>query len=464
MSDNWNATTTDLIAAARAQFPRALEELRTLVSYPSLAFDGSDLQPGLDCAAAVAQMVRDAGATNVEVRDIGGKLPLVWAEVPGPADAPTVLLYAHYDIQPAPVAEQGWETDPFQMTLKSDGRWYGRGAADDKNGIVSHLAALRALGLREDGTAPLNIKICFEGEEEWVSALDPYVAANPEMFAADIYLVSDDGGMEVGKPTICTAMRGTVALTVTVRTIKQALHSGLFGGAAPDAMIAFLLMMGSCYGEGGATVIPGLEGVEYQGVNYPADMLREQAGLLSGVEFAGAGSLSSRLWSHPSLSVIGLDKMPAVLGASNIVIPEVTAELSLRFQPGFTGREALDALEAHLKAHVPFNAHLEIVETHESSPFSFEPSERFLAVAHEAFEAAFECPLEIKASGGSIPLMTELQKVAPAADFLVFGSADAQASKIHGGNESVDPAELERTTIAEALFLQKLAQGQESQR
>jgi len=458
-TDNWNADPADLIEAVRAQSPRTIKELRTLVGYPSLAFDGYDQKPGIDCAEEVQRMLQDAGVKNAEVRDIGGKLPLVWAEIPGPAGAPTVLLYAHYDIQPAPVAEQGWETDPFQMTQKADGRWYGRGAADDKNGIVSHLAALRTLGLREDGTAPLTIKICFEGEEEWVSALDPYVATNPEMFKADIYLVSDDGGMEVGKPTIGTAMRGTVALTVTVRTIKQALHSGLFGGATPDALVAFLLMMSSCYGENGSTQIPGLEGAEYPGIDYPADLLREQASLLEGVDFAGVGSLSSRLWSHPSLSVIGLDKMPSIQGSSNIVIPEVSAALSLRFQPGFTGRQALDALEAHLKAHVPFGAQLEIVETHESSPFSFAPSECFLTAARHAFELAFGHPLQIKASGGSIPLMTELQKIAPDADFLIFGSADAQFSKIHGGNESVDPAELERTTVAETLFLQKLAQG-----
>lgn len=457
--DNWNTDTTELIAQVKAQTPHALVDLRELVSYPSLAFDGYDPQPGRDCAEAVARLVREAGVSQAEVRDIGGKLPLVWAEVPGPAGAPTVLLYAHYDIQPAPVDEQGWTTDPFALTLKDDGRWYGRGSADDKNGIVSHLAALKALGLREDGTAPLTIKICFEGEEEWISALDDYVVTHPEMFAADVYLVSDSGGMEVGEPSIETSMRGTVALTVTVRTIKQALHSGLFGGATPDAMVAFLLMMSSCYGENGATVIPGLEGAEYPDVDYPAELLREQAGLLEGVDFAGVGKLSSRLWSYPSLSVIGLDKLPSIQGSSNIVIPEVSAALSLRFQPGFTGREALDALEAHLKANLPFGAQLTIDETHESSPFSFEPSERFLEAARGAFEAAFGVPLQIKASGGSIPLMTELQKIAPAADFLVYGSADAQSSKIHGGNESVDPAELERVTVAEALFLQALAQG-----
>ena len=458
-TDNWNAEAAELIAAAQAQAPRALEDLRALVRYPSLAFDGYDQQPGRECAELVARMVREAGVAAVEVRDIGGKLPLVWAEVPGPAGAPTALLYAHYDIQPAPIEEQGWETDPFTMTLKSDGRWYGRGAADDKNGIVGHLAALRTLGLREDGTAPLNLKICFEGEEEWVSALDPYVAAHPEMFAADVYLVSDSGGMVVGEPSIETSMRGTVALTVTVRTIKQALHSGLFGGATPDAMVAFLLMMASCYGENGATMIPELEGADYPGIDYPPELLRAQAGLLEGVDFAGIGNHSSRLWSRPSLSVIGLDKLPSIQGSSNVVIPEVSAALSLRFQPGLTGRAALDALETHLKAHVPFGAQLEIVETHVSSPFSFDPSERFLAAAHEAFAAAFGKPLQIKASGGSIPLMTELQKIAPEADFLIYGSADAQSSKIHGGNESIDPAELERTITAETLFLQKLAEG-----
>ena len=444
----------DLASAVKAQSPRMIEELRALVSYPSLAFEGYDLQPGLDCADAVLRLTREAGVENARLIDIGGRLPLVWGEIPGPVGAPTVLLYAHYDIQPAPVEEQGWTTDPFTMTQKDDGRWYGRGAADDKSGIVQHLAAVRALG-----TVPLNIKVCFEGEEEYVSALDAYVGQHAEMFSADCYLIADAGGMVVGEPGIETSMRGAVACTVTVRTIKQALHSGLFGGATPDAMVAFLLMMASCYGENGATTIPGLEGTDYPGIDYPPELLREQAGLLEGVDFAGTGSLSSRLWSHPSLSVIGLDKLPSVQGSSNIVIPEVTAQLSMRVQPGVTARAALDALAKHLRANVPFGAQLEIVETHEANAFSFQPSEAFLASAHSAFETAFGHPLQIMASGGSIPLLCELQKLAPEADFLVFGASDAEASKIHGGNESVDPDELERVTVAEALFLQGLARS-----
>ena len=457
--DNWNVDTAALSAAAQAQAPRAIEDLRTLVSYPSLAFDGYDLQPGRDCAATVVGQLHEAGVANAATIDIGGRLPLVWGTVPGPAGAPTVLLYSHYDIQPAPVEEQGWETDPYTMTQKADGRWYGRGAADDKSGVVGHIAALRALGLRADGTAPLTIKICFEGEEEWNSTLDSYIAPHAEMFTADAYLIADGGGIVVGEPTIERAMRGTVAVTATLRTIKQALHSGLFGGAVPDAMVAFMLMMSSCYGENGATTIPGLDGADYPGVDYPADLLREQAGLLDGVEFAGIGNLPSRLWSRPSLSVIGLDGLPSIQDSSNIIIPEVSARLSLRYQPGITAREALDALEAHLEAHVPFGAQLEIAEIQAADPFSFEPSETFLAAANEAFEVAFGSPLQLKASGGSIPMLTELQKVAPQADFLVYGAEDAQASKIHGGNESVDPGELKRIIVTETLFLQKLARG-----
>ncbi|MCL2324856.1 MAG: M20/M25/M40 family metallo-hydrolase, partial [Actinomycetia bacterium] len=417
-----------LIAAARAQSPRALEELRELVSYPSIAFAGFDLQPGLDCAEVVARMMRESGVADVEVRDIGGRLPLVLGRIPGPDGAPKVLLYAHYDVQPAPAEAQFWKTDPFTLTEGANGRLYGRGAADDKSGIVGHLAALRALG-----ELPLDITVCIEGEEEYLSALDAYVGQHAELFAADYYLIADAGGMCIGEPTIETSMRGTVAIAVTVSTIEQALHSGLFGGATPDAMVAFMLMMASCYGVNGATEIDGLEGAEYPGLDYPAELLREQAGLLDGVDFAGVGSLSSRLWSRPSLSVIGMDLLPSTRSAPNIVIPQVRAFLSLRVQPGVTGRAALDALAKHLRAHVPFAAQLEIEEIHETNAFSFEPSEHFLEVAHEAFAAAFGRPLQLKASGGSIPLMTELQKLNPAADFLVFGASDAEASKIHGG-------------------------------
>ncbi len=452
----WNAPTEDIVTAAQESMPQVISELKSLVSYPSLAFDGYDLKPGFACAEEAAGFLRAAGVSGVEIRDIGGRLPLVWAEIPGPVDAPTVLLYAHYDVQPAPVEEQGWHTDPFTPTLKEDGRLYGRGAADDKSGVAGHLATLRILGLDAEGRAPLNIKICFEGEEECDGSLEQYVAAQPELFAADVYIFSDGGNLTLGKPAIESAMRGSVAVDVHIRTIAQALHSGLFGGAAPDAFVTLSLMLKACYDEQGNTCIPGIEGFEYEGFEYPEDLLRRQIAPLEGVDFAGSGAYASRLWSRPSLTVIGLD-MPSIAESSNIIIPEVRARLSLRIPPKTDAHDALEALKKHLRTVVPFGAVLELTDVQEAEPFSFEPSERFLTCAEKAFAQAFGEPLEIAASGGSIPLLTELQKIAPQADFLTFGAEDVEFARIHGGNESVDIEELRKVIVTEVLFLQAFA-------
>jgi acetylornithine deacetylase/succinyl-diaminopimelate desuccinylase-like protein len=339
---------------------------------------------------------------------------------------------------------------------EKDGRLYGRGAADDKSGVVGHLASLRLLGLGEGGVAPLNIKICFEGEEECDGSLERYVALQPEMFAADVYLFADGGNLTLGQPCIESSMRGAVVVDAHIKTIAQALHSGLFGGAAPDAFIAFSRMLEACYDDEGMTHIPGVEGFEYSDFDYPEDLLRRQIAPLEGVEFAGAGSYASRMWSRPALSVIGLD-MPSIAESSNIIIPEVKARLSMRIPPKQNPQEAIEALKAHLRSVVPFNAQLELTNVQEAEAFYFEPSESFMACANEAFETAFGAALELGASGGSIPLLTEFQKMAPQADFLVFGAEDVEFARIHGGNESVEIEELRKAIVAETLFLQAYA-------
>ena len=186
--------------------------------------------------------------------------PCVFADLPGPEGSPTVLLYAHYDVQPAPKS-QGWSTEPFEPVTREDGRIYGRGAADDKSGLVIHYATLRLLG----PDRPCRIKLLVEGEEETISHLEDFVEANPERFAADAYVIADIGGQVVGRPGLTTALRGDVACTLTVRTLAYPVHSGLFGGAAPDAMTAMIRILDTLHDENGDTVIPGVDSSTWDG-------------------------------------------------------------------------------------------------------------------------------------------------------------------------------------------------------
>jgi acetylornithine deacetylase/succinyl-diaminopimelate desuccinylase-like protein len=538
---------TELKARVIADRARRHEQLARLVSFPSLAFPGFDPADSAACAEAVADMLREVGFPCVELVDVGGQNPLVWAELPAGrrADgtpAPTLLLYAHYDVQPAPREAQGWRTDPFTLTVGApqDGRLYGRGAADDKAGIVQHLSALRAFGL-VGGLSPLGIKVCFEGEEEYAESLADYIPRDPARFAADAYLVCDGGNLELGKPLLETQLRGVAEVTVRLRTLKGALHSGAFGGPAPDAYLALNRLVASCFDADGNTRIDGVSAGDYTGAaDYPESLFRRQIELAnpnpdpnpgSDADLPGTGSVASRLWTRPSLNVIGLD-MPSVHDSSNIIIPEVTARMSLRFPPGQEAAAVLDALTTHLREHTPWGAELTVLNAatmnaftakrvvspppaltggpsphpdsdssvdgdqgsapDDNDPGSTTPTGHMdndpgsapveddpgsttptcpaaddpdgtpnddgpiTTAARAALTAAFDYPCATAGSGGSIPLLHVLQRYQPDAEFLIFGPIDAELSRMHGGNESVDPDELEKCAVAEALLFNSL--------
>ena len=432
-------------------------DLATLVSYPSLAFEGFDHQPNLGCAQAVRQLLEPFGFDTLQLLDIGGPFPVVWAEHRSASNpsAPTVLLYAHYDVQPAPREEQGWLTDPWELTEKPDGRLYGRGAADDKGGIVQHLGALRTLaelGLLEN----LNLKICIEGDEEAGGPLADYVAANPERFAADLYVIADVGNMSVGEPVVVSQLRGSVKMVVRVSTLEGPLHSGMFGGAAPDAFIAASRLVTSLFDEDGTVAVEGLAAGEWSGAQYDTQLFRDQAGLLDGVQLIGSGSVADQLWARPSITVLASD-LPQLTGAANILIPSVTMEVGVRFPPGQTADEVAAAVTAHLHAHAPWGAHVEVLSTDGWAAFKAHDGTLLADAVRRALTDAFGHPASSIGAGGSIPLLSALQQVSPSATFATFGPEDQEAARVHGGNESEDRAELQRCIVAEALLLSRVS-------
>jgi acetylornithine deacetylase/succinyl-diaminopimelate desuccinylase-like protein len=444
----------DLRERTAAMMPQAIVDLSALTAIPSIAFPGYPPEPVLAAAEATAELFRGAGVPGVELLPVPGGYPAVHADVPGPDGAPKLLLYAHYDIQPAPM-EQGWTRDPFTPAIEN-GRLYGRGAADDKSGIMMHVAALRLFG----GKPPVGYRILIEGEEETGQGLGAFVDAHPELARCDAFVIDDGGNRIAGQPQLNVALRGIVTCTVTVRTLTKMAHSGGYGGAAPDALMALAVILQRLLDERGDVAIPGLLRDEWDGADIPEAEYRAAAGVLPGVELIGTGSLASRLWTHPSVTAIGLDA-PPVAGASNSLIPQVRAKISLRIAPGSDPDASLQALMDHIRKTAPWGVQLEIAPGETGKSFKAPAGGPIDAAARDALREVFGKSAASTASGGSIPLLGTLRALEPDAEFVVWGAQEGERSSVHGPNESQDLAELERMIVAEARFLELAGQAAE---
>lgn len=427
------------------------EDLAALVRIPSCAFPGFPPEPVLQTAQAVVDLLERYGVPGARLLDVPGGYPAVYAEIPAPPGKPTVLLYAHYDIQPAPMA-QGWDMEPFEPVIR-DGRMYGRGAADDKSGVMIIAAALRLFG----GEPPVGVKVLMEGEEETGSNLETLIAANPNLVRCDAFVINDGGNMKAGHPELTVALRGIAACDVTVRSLKGMAHSGAYGGAAPDALMALIRILDSLLDEHGDVAIPSLVRFEWEGAGIPEEDYRAAAGVLPGVGLIGAGTLATRLWARPSVTVIGLDATPTE-GASNSLIPEAKARVSLRTAPGSDPDEAVRLLMEHLHAAAPWGVEVVTAPVHTGDAFKGRTDGPVFAAAREAAAEAFDTEPKVTGSGGTIPLLTTLQRIAPDAEFVIWGPGD-ERSQVHAANESLDLIELERMIVAEALLLEKLGEA-----
>ncbi|QBD76981.1 dipeptidase [Ktedonosporobacter rubrisoli] len=418
--------------------------LERLASIPSVAFPGYPSEPVLEAARLTRDLLATVGLQDVRLLDLPGGYPAVYGHIPAPAGAPTILLYAHYDVQPA---GEGWSSDPFKPTLKN-GRLYGRGAADDKSGIVLHLAALHALRDK----LPVGIKVIIEGEEETgAGSLEAYVPQHPELFQADAIIVADSGNWKLGEPTLTTTLRGATALTIEVSTLKGQVHSGLFGGPTPDALMALILMLAKLLDENGDVAVPGLKASEWSGHKVDEGQLRSDAGILEGVELIGTGSISSRLWTKPSISVIGIDAS-TVKDARNALYDTARAKISLRVPPEQSPEEALELLKKYLLSIVPWKAHVEIKDEGPGEGFAAQTSGPAYKAASQALQSAFGKEVTYIGSGGSIPLINVFANTLPQAEIIIWGAEEPQTN-MHAADESVDLNELENMALTEALFL-----------
>lgn len=442
---------TDLIARVQKVLPGVRRDLEDLVRIESVWADPARRGEVQRSAEKVAALLGEAGFATVEIVSEGGA-PAVIARHPAPDGAPTVLLYAHHDVQPEGDVAQ-WQSPPFEPTERR-GRLYGRGTADDKAGIATHLAAFRA----HDGRPPVGVTVFVEGEEESGSpSLSRLLAAHREKLAADVIVIADSDNWTAEVPALTVSLRGLADCVVEVATLDHGLHSGLWGGVVPDALSALVRLLATLHDDDGNVAVAGLHEAHAADVDRDFGWVRAESGLLDGVAEIGSGTVAQRLWAKPAITVIGIDTTP-IAAASNTLIARARAKVSMRIAPGGDARAHLEALRRHLETHAPWGARVTVSPGDIGQPYAIDVSGPVYDAAREAFREAWGTDAIDMGMGGSIPFIAEFADTFPQATILVTGVEDP-GTQAHSINESLDLGVLERAAATEALLLQKLGGG-----
>ena len=445
-----SAKTTPLQLAVSREMPRARQDLEDFVRLPTISADPARAADVVQACRRLAALAEQAGAADVQVVSAAGGHPAVIATWPAPPGTPTVLLYAHLDVQPTGPVEE-WTSPPFEPTER-DGRLYGRGAADDKAGVLMHLAVLRAF----DGRPPVGVVLFVEGEEEIGSpTLPALLAEHRELLRSDVIVIADSANASVDVPAFTTSLRGLVDVVVEVRVLERPVHSGLYGGAVPDALTVLCRLLATLHDETGDVAVAGLHAATSPVPDPDLEVFRADAGLLPDVQLIGTGTLPERMWHKPAIAVLGMDA-PSTAEASNVLLPRARAKVSLRLAPGQDEHAAVKALGRHLTTQAVWGSEVEVTIGSVGGAFALEATGDVYDLAREVFEQAYgNAPVET-GIGGSIPFIAEFARTYPGATVLVTGVGDP-ASRWHGIDESLHLGMWERACLAEALLLEGLA-------
>ena len=453
-----NIDAAALHQAVAESFDATITQLKDLVAIPGIAWPSFDPAPLNASAEAVAGLVRANGFDDVRILRCdkedgtpGG--PAVVARRPAAKGQPTVLLYAHHDVQPTGDLAL-WETAPF-TAVERDGRLYGRGAADDKAGILAHIAAYSAVARVLGDDLGLGVTFFFEGEEEAGSpTFRTFLESHQELLRADVIVVADSSNWKVGVPALTTSLRGLVDGTIEVKVLDHAVHSGMFGGPVLDAPTLLARLIATLHDADGSVAVAGLVSRDNVTVDLTEAEYRADASVLDGVRLAGTGSIASRMWTKPALSIIGFDA-PAVNVASNTLLPRARAKFSLRLAPGQDPAEAMDAVRRHVEANAPFGAHVVFTPGESGNSFMTDTSSKAARLAMWALGEAWGIPAVEMGIGGSIPFIADLTESYPDVQILVTGVEDPD-SRAHSANESLHLEDFRKAITAEALLLARL--------
>jgi cysteinylglycine-S-conjugate dipeptidase len=442
--------TSDVRAAVERVLPGVREDLERLVRIPSVSADPTASGHVRASAEAVVALLRGCDMEDVQILEVEGGAPAVVARKPAPPGKPTVLLYGHHDVQPTGDPAE-WTSPPFEP-VEREGRLYGRGAADDKAGVMVHIAALRAFG----NSPPVGVTVFVEGEEELGSpTLGPFLSRYGDLLIADVIVLADSGNWDLGVPALTTSLRGLIDCFVEVQVLDHPVHSGMYGGVVMDALTTLCRLLATLHDENGTVAISGLASGSAAPLDLSEERLRAEAGILDGVELIGTGPLVDRLWARPTATVLAIDTT-RIADASNTLLATAKAKVSVRLAPGDDAKSAMDKLVEHLTTHAPFGARVTVTPISYGEPFQIDARGPRYDAARAAFQEAWgRVPVDMGV-GGTIPFVAEFAAAFPEAAILVTGVEDPD-SRAHGLDESLHLDEYSKACLAEALLLERLA-------
>lgn len=459
MTDSENVAIGDQLRdRVQLGMPSVIRRLSDLVRIPSVSWDEFDRAEVQRSAEAVRDLFESTGLFDTvavqQYEDASGRVgqPAVLAHRPPLEGYPTILLYAHHDVQPPGNAGK-WNTPVYEPTVIGD-RLFGRGASDDKAGILVHVGALEALrDVLEARQEPfgLGISILIEGEEENGSrSFSRFLDEHHRILDANYIVVADSDNASTEIPSLTVALRGSVAFNLTIRTLRHASHSGMYGGLAPDAMLAAIRLLNTLWDADGSVAVERLRTHEADVPAADERQIIDEAGVIGG-QLIGRGEHHSRMWYQPAITVTGIDATN-VANASNTLLPEVRVRISARVAPGQSADEFAEALLTHLRANAPFGAELEVDSLDLGEPFLVNLEEDGVERMMSALSDGWDAPAALTGIGGSIPMISELMERFPNAQVLVTGVEDP-GTMAHSPNESQHLGVLRRAIEAEARFL-----------
>lgn len=442
-----------------------LNDLKDLVRIPSISFPGFDRKPVRRCAEAVADHLKIIGFKDIRILEAGSGNPSVFAQRTDTPGKPTILLYAHYDVQPIG-REELWTTPPFEPSERN-GRLYGRGSADDKGGVAMYLAALGSY-LKSSGSLPVNVKVLIEGEEEVGSSnLYAILENSRALLSADAVVIADSENFDKGVPTLTASLRGIVTVSVEVRSLESSVHSGTWGGPLPDPVIALSRMIASLVDDAGRPAVPGLldevralsstDKTNLDSLPFNELVYRKQSKLLDGAKIIGGeGSVYEKMWYRPSIAVNAIEASSRKQ-AANIINDVAWARIGIRIVPDMDPEKTLDLFTSYLKNHAPWGVQVSVQPESPSQWWKTDTTGRVFEAALRALEKGYGRKPVIAGAGGSIPFVQKITEALGGVPALLFGVGDPFTAA-HSENESLLISDWEKGCISIINLLADLSE------
>jgi acetylornithine deacetylase/succinyl-diaminopimelate desuccinylase-like protein len=444
-----------------------LKQLYELVEIPSISFDGYSRKTLEASAKKTAELMKKAGLENIKTLKIKKAPPYVYGDWlnAGPK-APTLLLYAHHDVQP-PMREELWKTPPFKPTIKN-GRLYGRGAADDKGGIILHLASIASY-LKTSGKLPINIKVIIEGEEEVGSEhLLDFLKKHKKMLQADAMILADAANFDTGVPSLTTSLRGLIALQIETKVMDHPLHSGLWGGPIPDPVMALSKILAGLTDENGEINIPAikkmvkplssLEKKSLASLKLSPALLKKQAQVLGSAKLSGknGSELLQKLWRRPSLVINAIEAGGRKI-AGNVLMDSAWTRIGLRTVPNMNNKKAYALMVKKIKELTPWGVEVKITPDSIGNHWSTDISHPIFKTAAAALKKGFKHETAFIGCGASIPFTEPFSKALGGVPVLLLGVEDPYTNA-HSENESLHLGDFYKT-IESQIYLFDLLKG-----